>query len=95
MSGTKTSSSPRETEHRRFGLAIELKRDIHQQRFRAFSSLAFHDDSWWTDEDLKFLVAKGRSINQAQQVQEKQRQELRARDVGVAVGCEGDFSRNR
>jgi len=53
-------------EHRRFKLDADFQRDLHQRLFRAFASLGFDDDNWWTDEDLKFLVGKGKALYQKQ-----------------------------
>jgi hypothetical protein len=53
--------------HRRFRLAADFTRDLHQRLFRAFASLGFDDDNWWTDEDLKFLVAKGGALKKTQE----------------------------
>jgi len=53
-------------EHRRFKLDADFQRDLHQRLFRAFASLGFDDDNWWTDEDLKFLVGKGKALHQKQ-----------------------------
>lgn len=53
-------------EHRRFKLDADFQRDLHQRLFRALASLGFDDDNWWTDEDLKFLVGKGKALHQQQ-----------------------------
>lgn len=45
--------------HRRFHMHPDFKRDLHQRLFRSFASLGFDDESWWSDEDLKFLVGIG------------------------------------
>jgi hypothetical protein len=55
------------SEHRRFRLNVDFKRDLHQRLFRAFASLGFDDDKWWSDEDLKFLVAKGQALQRFQE----------------------------
>jgi hypothetical protein len=53
-------------EHRRVRLASDFQRDLHQRLFRAFASLGFDDERWWTDEDLKVLVEKGKALHQEQ-----------------------------
>lgn len=47
---------------RRIGrLSIDFARDLHVRIFRAFASLGFDDISWLTDQDLQWIVDKGRS----------------------------------
>ena len=54
-------------DHRRFTLTIDFQRDLHQRLFRAFASMGFDDDGWWTDQDLKFLVDKGNALLRQQE----------------------------
>lgn len=46
---------------RRFSLTKEFAHDLHQRLFRAFASLGFDDEAWFTDADLKLLVGYGES----------------------------------
>ena len=57
------------SEHRRFKLAVDFQRDLHQRLFRAFASMGFDDEAWWSDEDLKFLVAKGKALHRQQEAE--------------------------
>lgn len=45
--------------HRRFRMNPEFARDLHVRLFKAFASLGFDDDGWWTDADLKLVVEMG------------------------------------
>jgi len=45
--------------HRRFKLNPEFARDLHLRLFKAFASLGFDDDGWWTDSDLELAASKG------------------------------------
>lgn len=42
-------------------LDIEFSRDLHSRIFRAFASLGFDDTGWITDEDLEWVLEKGRA----------------------------------
>jgi hypothetical protein len=46
-------------EHRKFHLDNEFVRDLHVRIFRAFGSLGFDDDTWWSDEDLSYVMQRG------------------------------------
>jgi hypothetical protein len=45
--------------HRRFKLNPEFARDLHVRIFKAFASLGFDDDGWWSDADLDLAAKKG------------------------------------
>jgi hypothetical protein len=45
--------------HRRFKLNPEFARDLHVRIFKAFASLGFDDDEWWSDADLELAAKKG------------------------------------
>jgi hypothetical protein len=45
--------------HRRFKLNPEFARDLHVRIFKAYASLGFDDDGWWTDADLDLSCRKG------------------------------------
>jgi len=45
--------------HRRFKLNPEFARDLHVRLFKAFASLGFDDDAWWTNSDLDLVARKG------------------------------------
>ncbi len=47
--------------HRRYRLSPDFVHDLQQRLFRAFASLGFDDDRWWSDGDLGYLVGKGRA----------------------------------
>ncbi|MEZ4442923.1 MAG: hypothetical protein R3B72_27760 [Polyangiaceae bacterium] len=47
--------------HRRYSLTPEFAHDLHQRLFRAFASMGFDDDGWFTDADLKLIVGHGES----------------------------------
>ena len=47
--------------HRRYSLSPEFAHDLHQRLFRAFASMGFDDDAWFTDADLKLIVGHGES----------------------------------
>ena len=47
--------------HRVARLHPDFARDLHLRHFRAFSSLGFDDISWFSTEDLIWLVAAGRA----------------------------------
>ena len=46
-------------DHRAFRLTGEFARDLHLRIFRAFASLGFDDEGWYSDEDLKWLIDEG------------------------------------
>ncbi len=48
--------------HRRFKLNPEFARDLHLRLFKAFASLGFDDDAWWTDADLDLATKKGEAL---------------------------------
>jgi hypothetical protein len=45
--------------HRRYTLDSEFRKDLHQRLFRAFASLGFDDEKWWTNSDLAYLIGQG------------------------------------
>lgn len=50
------------TKHRRYRLHDDFVRDLHARLFRAFASLGFDDDRWWSDGDLALVVNKGKAL---------------------------------
>lgn len=48
--------------HRRFSLTPDFAHDLHQRLFRAFASMGFDDEAWFSDADLKLVVEHGRSL---------------------------------
>jgi hypothetical protein len=47
--------------HRRSSLTMEFIHDLHQRLFRAFASLGFDDEGWFTDADLNLIRTFGES----------------------------------
>jgi len=59
-------------------LHAEFARDLHVRILRAFASLGFDDISWFSTEDLNWLVHKGRGELAAAQAELQQRQSAKA-----------------
>lgn len=48
--------------HRRYTLTEDFAADLHQRLFRAYASMGFDDDRWWSDEDLRLIISRGRAL---------------------------------
>jgi len=44
--------------HRRYSLDVAFIHDMHQRLFRAFASLGFDDQGWWSPADFEILMNK-------------------------------------
>jgi hypothetical protein len=71
-------------QHRIGTLSTAFARDLHVRLFVAFASLGFDDHQWFSDEDLVWLVAKGRE--DLSRTEQELRSAQRARAEAEASG---------